>query len=103
MILEEVKFTKNDKADFYKELRKRVNSYFKDNNISKYANAAMVIKTIFMVSLYLVPFILMLTVVESSWLVILMWVLMGLGMAGTGFSVMHDANHHAYSKKKWIN
>ena len=29
--------------------------------------------------------------------------LMGLGKAGIGLSVMHDANHGAYSKKKWIN
>ncbi len=28
---------------------------------------------------------------------------MGLGKAGIGLSVMHDANHGAYSRKKWIN
>ena len=31
------------------------------------------------------------------------WILMGLGMAGIGMSVMHDANHGSYSKKKSIN
>ena len=35
-----------------------------------------------------------------------MWflcVIMGLGMAGIGLGVMHDANHQAYSKHRWVN
>jgi linoleoyl-CoA desaturase len=32
-----------------------------------------------------------------------MYVIMGLGVAGIGLSVMHDANHGAYSKKSWVN
>ena len=28
---------------------------------------------------------------------------MGFGMAGVGLSVMHDANHGAYSRKEWVN
>ena len=83
MILEEVKFTKQGNEEFYKVLRKRVNAYFKDNNISKFGNVGMVVKTIFMVSLYLVPFILILTYLESTPLILLMWALMGFGMAGT--------------------
>ena len=30
-------------------------------------------------------------------------VAMSLGIAGIGLSVMHDANHGAYSNKKWVN
>ena len=97
-----VRFSKSS-DDFAKELRKRVNQYFKDNNISRYANANMVFKTIFMLSLYIVPFILILTVFENPWLVTLMWVLMGFGMSGVGLSIMHDANHHAYSKNANVN
>ena len=102
-MLEQVRFSEGSKSDFQKELRKRVNQYFKDNNISRYANANMVLKTIFMLSLYLVPFILILTYFESTLWVTLMWILMGFGMAGIGLSIMHDANHHAYSKNKYVN
>lgn len=56
-----------------------------------------------MLSLYIVPFILILTVFENPWLVTLMWVLMGFGMSGVGLSIMHDANHHAYSKNANVN
>lgn len=98
------KFNVQDRPEFFKELRKRVNSYFKDNNISKYANLNMKVKTAFMVSLYFVPFILILTgVVSTVWPVLIMWMLMGFGMSGIGLSIMHDANHGSYSKNQNVN
>lgn len=99
----QVSFSTGDQSDFYKVLRKRVNHYFKENNISRYANFNMVAKTIFMFALYLVPFVLILTFFTSPWIIFLMWILMGFGMAGIGLSVMHDANHGAYSKNKYVN
>lgn len=102
--MEPIRFNHKDRPDFHKVLRKRVNKHFKDNNISKYANTGMVFKTVFMISLYIIPFILMLTVFSSSsWGVIGMWFLMSLGLAGIGLSVMHDANHGAYSKNQNVN
>ncbi|MDR9486590.1 acyl-CoA desaturase [Salibacter sp.] len=102
--MKSLRFNRKDNPEFIKELRKNVNQYFKDNNISKHANLAMVIKTLFMVSLYFSPLVLMLTgVVTSFWGTMAMWTIMGFGMAGIGLSVMHDANHGAYSNKKWVN
>lgn len=89
--------------DFGRVLRSRVNQYFKENEVSRFANANMVLKTIFMLALYLVPFILILTVFESPLWIVLMWILMGFGMSGIGLSIMHDANHHAYSRNKHVN
>lgn len=57
-----------------------------------------------MFMLYFVPYGLILGgVVTTSWLLILMVVIMSIGLAGIGLSVMHDANHGAYSKKMWLN
>ena len=98
-----VRYEKSSHEDFYKVLRGRVSNYFKENDISRYANTNMVLKSVFMIALYIIPFILMLTVFESVGVVILMWVLMGFGMAGIGLSIMHDANHNAYSRNKSIN
>jgi linoleoyl-CoA desaturase len=50
-----IKFAKNHNEEFYKVLRQRVSEYFKSNNISRHANANMVVKTIFMLALYFVP------------------------------------------------
>ncbi|MCB0400969.1 MAG: acyl-CoA desaturase [Flavobacteriales bacterium] len=99
-----ITFNTKDRPEFIKELRSRVNSYFKENNITKYANANMVIKTIFMLSLYFVPFVLILTnISDNPWVVLGLWIVMGLGMAGIGLSIMHDANHGAYSKNHKVN
>lgn len=99
-----IRFDRNTKnVDFYKTLQKKVRKHFKDTNASKYGNATMVFKSIFMLALYFVPFILILTVVDSVWLSFLMWILMAIGMSGIGLSIMHDANHGAYSKNKFVN
>ncbi|HEY0656266.1 MAG TPA: acyl-CoA desaturase, partial [Chryseosolibacter sp.] len=90
--------------DFTSTLNKRVNDYFKSNNIAKHGNREMIVKTIFMFSLYLIPYILILSSVVTSALgLTALVVVMGLGLAGIGLSVMHDANHGAYSSKKWVN
>lgn len=100
-----IHFTKEDKSreTFTSALKKNVNNYFKENQISTTANATMVIKTIVMVSLYLVPFALLLVLNPSVWIAILLTVIMGIGIAGTGMGVMHDAVHGSYSKKQWVN
>lgn len=99
-----VKFNNKQSPEFFKELSKRVNQYFKSNNISKYGNWNMKFKTIFMLTLYIAPFVLMVTgVITNTWLIVLMWALMGFGLAGIGLSVMHDACHGSYSKNKRIN
>ncbi len=90
--------------DFVATLNKRVSNYFKTNNISKQANSEMKIKTAFMFGLYLIPYFLVVTSsVTNLGLLIGMALLMGFGMAGIGLSVMHDANHGAYSRKQWVN
>lgn len=90
--------------DFSSTLNKRVNEYFKINNVSRHANREMVIKTIFMFALYFIPYALIVSeVVTGTWGLISLVVAMSLGLAGIGLSVMHDANHGAYSKKQWVN
>lgn len=92
------------RQDFFVTLNQRVNQYFKSNNLSRNANTEMVLKTVFMYTLYLTPYTLIITgtVTQPGWMLLLV-VLMGLGIAGIGLSVMHDANHGAYSKKPWVN
>jgi linoleoyl-CoA desaturase len=98
-----IRFAKGAGNDFYATLRQRVNTYFEENKLSRHANSTMVAKTIFMVALYLLPFIFSLTVVENALVFWLLWVVMGVGMAGIGLSIMHDANHGAYSANPRVN
>ena len=98
-----IQFSKN-RNDFFVTLTQRVNQYFKTKGISKHANFNMVLKTVFMYTLYLVPYVLMITGIVSGlgWMLALC-LIMGVGIAGIGLSIMHDANHGAYSAKPWVN
>ena len=99
-----VKFNTQDQPEFFKELRTRVHNHFQENNISGYADFNMVFKSLFMMTLYFTPLILMYTgIINSIPLLFLMWTLMGIGMSGIGLSIMHDANHGSYSKNKNVN
>ncbi len=99
-----MRFKNSSHEEFASTLNKRVNQYFKNSKFSRYANTEMVIKTIFMFALYFVPYFMFLFgVVTHVWVFYLMAILMGFGKAGIGLSVMHDANHGAYSKKRWVN
>lgn len=92
------------KQDFFITLNQRVNDYFKSNELNRHGNAEMVIKSFCMFALYFVPYALILSgLVTNVWLVIGLVFVMGLGVAGIGLSVMHDANHGAYSNKAWVN
>lgn len=98
-----VKFAGKDRQIFFQTLRSRVDDYFTENNLSRNGNAAMVVKTIVMLSAYVVPFIFILFVPLSLPVYYLLWLVMGLAIAGIGMSVMHDANHGSYSKNKVVN
>jgi linoleoyl-CoA desaturase len=64
----------------------------------------MVVKTIVMFLLYFAPYALIVSgLISSPWLLMPMVILMSLGLGGIGLSVMHDANHGAYAKRKWLN
>lgn len=100
----QVRFINKDNSAFFVVLRQKVDNYFKENNISKNANTAMIVKTICMFAIYLSPYFLILTGLFAGWQMLLLCVVMGIGMAGIGMSVQHDANHAAYSaNSKWNN
>lgn len=85
-------------------LNKRVQEYFKTNEIERHGNPEMVIKTIVMFSLYFGPYALILSgAVSNTFGLLGLVIVMSLGLAGIGLSVMHDANHGAYSSKRWVN
>ncbi|MCW3071082.1 MAG: acyl-CoA desaturase [Bacteroidetes bacterium] len=98
-----IKFVSNDRSQFTTTLRKNVNSYFREQELSQKGNGGLALKICAMLSLYLVPFILILTVPMAGWMMFPLSILMGIGMAGVGMSVMHDAAHGSSTGKKWLN
>jgi linoleoyl-CoA desaturase len=97
-----LKFRHQSGNKFFNTLRKRVDAYFIENKIDKHANATMKWKSIILISGYVIPFLL-LSSQPATYVVISLWLVMGIAKAGIGMSVMHDANHGAYSQNKKVN
>ena len=99
-----IKFNNSIRKEFSKVLNTRVNDYFKNRKGGRYANAEMVSKTVVMFTLYFVPYAFILSgLFTAGWLFFLLQIVMGIGLAGIGLSVMHDANHGAYSRNRMVN
>jgi linoleoyl-CoA desaturase len=99
----QLKFTGADQKEFYAELRSRIDQYFNERGISKHANLEMILKTIVMVGGYLGIYLSLLLIAPGGILPWILFVVMGVALAGIGMSVMHDANHGAYSSLPWVN
>ena len=71
--------------------------------MKRQANLEMKFKTLLALALFVIPFLFILSGVENLWLLWSLWLFMGLAKSFVGTSVMHDALHGSYSKKKWVN
>lgn len=100
-----VKFISADKKhkQFAAAVRKNVNDYFKERNLSTKGKLPLTIQTISMLSFYIVPFVLLMIFAVNIWIAIALTVVMGVGMAGIGMCVMHDAVHGSFSSRPWVN
>ena len=99
-----VKFISTDDT-FGNTVRKRVQEYFKTNEISKTGDYRIWIKVILLPMLYLVPFGILLSNQFSGnlWIFYGLWIVMGTGLAGCGLGIMHDSCHGAISKSRLVN
>jgi linoleoyl-CoA desaturase len=97
------KFNLQNQKDFVNVLKERVNDYFKSKGISKFGDSRLYWKTAAMLTLYIVPFVLILINFLPFWANWIGYVIMGIGMVGIGMSVMHDAIHGSYSSNKYVN
>ncbi len=98
-----VRFVNKDRSKFFATLRKRVDTYFKEEQLSKHANNTMITKSAVLLLSYVLPFILLLSIQPGPAISMILWFIMGLSLAGIGMSIMHDAIHGAYSTSKTVN
>jgi linoleoyl-CoA desaturase len=100
-----VRFAPRNGEGFYDALKKKVDTYFKDNNLEMHGTRAMYLKTPVIILMYLLPYAFMVSGVATGnpWVFYGLWVLMGVGMTGIGCAVMHDSNHGSYSDNKSLN
>lgn len=103
MAVRAVTFAAHDCDRFVEEVKFKVASYFEDNHLDIKANAGMVVKTIVMVSALVLPYLAIMLLPISPLAMLGCCAIMGVAMAGIGFSVSHDALHGAYSHNPRVN
>jgi linoleoyl-CoA desaturase len=96
-----VKFSTSDA--FLRELKRRVDAYFKETGKRARDCPQMYFKTATILAWFVSAYLLLLFVVTSWWLVIPIAMVLGLAMAAVGFNIQHDGGHKAYSNHRWVN
>ena len=97
-----LKFSKQNQSDFAQVLRKRVNQYFKENEISRKANGFMYGKIWFYITGLAGSYAFLL--LADNWILSMVaWVLVGLFSALSALNICHDAIHGSISKKPETN
>lgn len=98
-----VTFACRDCEVFMEEIKTRVSAYFDERKLSIKATAGMVVKTFVLYGVLLGSYAVILFGGLAPVGMLGFAVLMGVAVAGIGFSVAHDALHGAYSHRPWVN
>lgn len=89
--------------DFQRELRRRVDEFFRTTGRRQRDCWQMYLKTAFFIASLAASYVLLVFVAQTWWQAWPLTVFLGLVVAGIGFNIQHDGGHHAYSDRPWIN
>jgi linoleoyl-CoA desaturase len=98
-----VRFNGKNQAEFYPEVKRKVEDYFKSNNIGKNANGEMIFKSVFFLSSLVGLYLLILLGNFSVGILLVFAILLGMVQSFIGFNVAHDAIHGSYSSNSKVN
>ncbi len=94
----------NPPNSFHAELKRRVQEYFDQNQVSSTGNWKLYSKAIFLVVAFIAVYVnLVYFTPESTWACVGLCTALGFLTSGIGFNVMHDGGHGSFSKSKWLN
>jgi linoleoyl-CoA desaturase len=88
---------------FYRELRQRVDAYFRESNTSPNGGPRMYIKTALIFAWFLASYILLVFFAQEWWQAAGLSLSLAFSLAGIGFAIQHDANHGSYSRRRSVN
>ncbi len=92
-----ISFRKESGHDFLTELRKKINLYFAEKELSPKANSAMYLKSIFLMGLVSLVYTALLLNLVGGWGVAAIYILLGFLVAIGTMNIAHDALHGAYT------
>jgi len=101
--MSKIRFKNISNSLFLATTRRRVDAYFKEANITRNANTAMWVKTIFFLTGFIGLYALIISNAVSAGGMLVLAVLLGMFCAFVGFNICHDAIHGSFSSDKRIN
>ena len=102
MVTATPKFSTVSKS-FHTELKKRINSYFKETGKPATGDARLYSKAIILFTSLLFLYVHLVFFTPATFWAILECILLGCVVAGIGFNIMHDGAHGSFSNKPWLN
>lgn len=90
-------------ASLHAELKKRVQEYFRQNNIQQQGNFQLFFKAGLLIVAFAGLYLHLLLGSMPWWVAVLECAVMGLVVAMIGFNIMHDGNHGSFSSSKLWN
>jgi linoleoyl-CoA desaturase len=99
-----IKFSKNIDTEFSRTINQRVNTYFNENQLSRKANHAMILKSLVIFSVFVLTYAtIIFGNISNLPILFFLWAMLGLGQSLIGMSIMHDTLHGSYTKNKFAN
>ena len=98
-----LRFAPPTPTSFAAQVRHEVAAYFAATGLSTTSDVRVWIRAGAMLALVCVPYGLLLGGVLTGWVALAACVVIGVGVAGMGFTLGHDAQHGALSKRGYIN
>jgi linoleoyl-CoA desaturase len=92
-----------EKVGFHAELKKRVNNYFEERNISKTGGWRILVKSIAIITLVISSYIYLVFFADSWQSLLASAFLLAQGFVLVGFNIMHDSVHGSFSKSRVLN
>ncbi len=97
-------FSHTENKQFANTLRRRVKEFFSSQDGNTKANALMRLKSLTALSFFVIPYLLMVIFIPTNiYILTLLWIVMGFGVAFVGTTVMHDSLHGSFSRLPWVN
>ena len=98
-----MKFKSKNDSDFFSELIKKVDAYLEKKGGNRFADKSIYTKGSFLIGLYLISYILLLSQSLNTGLSILLVMIMGLSGVMIVFNIVHDASHNVLFKNRALN
>ncbi len=90
-------------GEFHRAVEARVRELTSDQRLVQRAYRQLWMKAAFVLSWAAASYLILMFVATGVIEVVAASVSLGFAAAGIGFMIMHDANHHAFARRRWVN